>query len=44
MFASGDPFTDVLIFRDIGFIRKWFETLVIIDPSRPTADVLPLPG
>ncbi len=44
MFASGDPFADVLIFRDIGFIRKWFKTLVIIDPFRPTADGLPLPG
>ena len=30
--------------NDRGFQRKWFKALVIIDPSRPTADGLPLPG
>ena len=28
---------DALITRDRGFLRKWFKTLKIIDPSRPSS-------
>jgi len=29
---------DALISRDRGFLRKWFKTLKIIDPSKPSAN------
>lgn len=35
--AHALEFADILISRDRGFLRKWFKTLKIIDPSRPSA-------
>ena len=35
--AHALEFADALITRDRGFLRKWFKTLKIIDPSKPSA-------
>ena len=36
--AHAFEFANALISRDRGFLRKWFKTLKIIDPSKPSAD------